>query len=99
MLSSDDAEHWVEQPERLLSDAGVTVTDKAKGQHPDIQVVGDKSFIFYFVHQENEDAAKNDDRYGQRSVIQVAELKVEKGTLITDRNTAVNLQPYLSRRP
>lgn len=94
VLSSTDAEHWVEQPERLLPDAGVMPTDKAKGQHPDIQVIGDKAFIFYFVHQENEVEASSDDRYGQRTVIQVAELAIKDGKLTLDRNAKVNLAPY-----
>ncbi|MET0357722.1 MAG: glycosyl hydrolase [Cellvibrio sp.] len=97
VLSSDDSERWVEQTERLLPDAGLLATDKAKGQHPDIQVVGDKAFIFYFVHQENEAAASNNDRYGQRTVIQVAELKIENGKLTVDRNAKVNLAPYFRK--
>ncbi|MDM4765264.1 hypothetical protein [Pelomonas sp. SE-A7] len=86
-MRSDDAEHWQEQPTRLLADPGVHATDKAKGQHPDVQLVGGRAFIFYFVHQGNEDEAKGDDRYHQRTVIQVAELKLdENGWLRLDRN-------------
>ncbi|HEY1090489.1 MAG TPA: hypothetical protein VGE47_05305 [Burkholderiaceae bacterium] len=85
VLRSDDAEHWEEQPTRLLTEPGTAATDRAKGQHPDVQVLGDQAYLFYFVHQGGEDAAKGDDRYHQRSVIQVAELRVSKGWLEVDR--------------
>jgi hypothetical protein len=86
VLRSDDAEHWQQQPARLLEDIGSAPTDRAKGQHPDVQVVDGRAFIFYFVHQSGEPEAKTDDRWHQRTVIQVAELKLQKdGWLTVDR--------------
>jgi hypothetical protein len=83
---SSDATHWQVQPQRLLTEAGRHATDRAKGQHPDVLVLGGRAFLFYFVHQGGEDAARQDDRHHQRSVIQVAELKLQDGWLTVDRN-------------
>ncbi|MDI4632189.1 hypothetical protein J7U46_03925 [Pelomonas sp. V22] len=87
VMRSGDAVQWQEQPARLLAEPGRHDTDRAKGQHPDVVVVGGRAFIFYFVHQGNEAAAAIDDRYHQRSVIQVAELKLgDDGWLSVDRD-------------
>jgi hypothetical protein len=86
VLRSPDAEQWTEQPTPLLADVGQHPTDRAKGQHPDVQVVDGRAFLFYFTHQSGEDAAKTDDRYHQRTVIQVAELTLKDGWLQVDRN-------------
>lgn len=86
VLRSDDAEHWEEQPARLLADIGTAPTDRAKGQHPDVQVAGGRAYLFYFVHQSGEPEAKADDRWHQRTVIQVAELKLQDGWLTVDRH-------------
>lgn len=87
VLRSDDAEHWQEQPARLLADVGTAPTDRAKGQHPDVQVVDGRAYLFYFVHQGGEPEAAADDRWHQRTVVQVAELKLQDGWLSVDRHT------------
>lgn len=86
VLRSDDAEHWQEQPARLLAEPGRQASDRAKGQHPDVVVVDGRAYLIYFVHQGGEDAARGDDRWWQRSVIQVAEIKLQDGWLAVDRN-------------
>jgi len=86
VLRSNDAEHWAEQPTRLLAEPGRHASDRAKGQHADVQVVGERAYLFYFVHQGGEDEAHGDDRYAQRSVIQVAELHLQDGWLRVDRD-------------
>lgn len=86
VLRSDDAERWQEQPVRLLADVGTAPTDRAKGQHPDVQVVEGRAYLFYFVHQGGEPEARTDDRWHQRTVIQVAELKLQGGWLTVDRH-------------
>ncbi|HEY1127992.1 MAG TPA: hypothetical protein VGF12_01190 [Roseateles sp.] len=86
VLRSDDAQAWEEQPARLLSDIGRHPTDRAKGQHPGVTVVDDRAYLFYFTHQGGEPEAKTDDRWHQRTVIQVAELKLKDGWLAVDRN-------------
>lgn len=86
VMRSDDALHWQEQPTRLLADAGLHPTDRAKGQHPDVTVVGGRAYLFYFTHQGGEPEAAGDDRWHQRTVIQVAELTLKDGWLNVDRN-------------
>ena len=61
-------------------------TDRAKGQHADVVVDGDRAFIYYFVHQVNEAEAATDARWNQRTVIQVAELVFKDGWLDVDRD-------------
>lgn len=89
VLRSDDAKTWTLQPTRLLEQPGIQATDTAKGQHPDVVVSGGRAFLYYFVHQSNEPQAKTDPYYGQRTVIQVAELKAADGILSVDREAPV----------
>ena len=89
VLRSDDAETWTLQPDRLLERPGAQATDTAKGQHPDVVVNGGRAFLYYFVHQSNEPEAKADPYWGQRTVVQVAELKEEGGALSVDREAPV----------
>lgn len=89
VLRSDDAETWTLQPARLLEQPGTQATDTAMGQHPDVVVSGGRAFLYYFVHQSNEPQAKADPYYGQRTVIQVAELKEGDGVLSVDREAPV----------
>lgn len=86
VLRSTDLEHWEPQPERILEQPGTAPTDDDKGQHPDVLVNDGKAFIYYFVHQFNAPEARTDAHFGQRTVIQVAELKLENGWLRVDRN-------------
>ncbi len=87
--SSSDATHWTRQPGYLLAEAGKRPTDRAKGQHPDIVVVGDRAFIVYFVHQSGEAEAMRDPRWHRRSVLQIAELREDGGILSVDRERPV----------
>jgi hypothetical protein len=89
ILRSDDATHWTEQKGYILGEPGHKATDRAKGQHADVVVDGDRAFIYYFVHQENEPEAATDDRWRQRTVIQVAELVYKDGRLEVDRERDV----------
>jgi beta-xylosidase len=89
VLRSADAQTWTLQPARLLEQPGTQATDTAKGQHPDVVVSGGRAFLYYFVHQSNEPQAKADSYYGQRTVIQVAELKEADGVLSVDREAPV----------
>lgn len=89
VLRSSDAAHWELQPTRILEQPGTHATDNAKGQHADIIVNNDHAFIYYFVHQENAPEAKTDPYWHQRTAVQVAELKFDKGWLSVDRNADV----------
>lgn len=89
VLRSDDALTWTLQESRLLEQPGRQPTDTAKGQHPDVVVNDGRVFLYYFVHQSEEPQARTDPHYGQRTVIQVAELKEEGGVLSVDREAPV----------
>lgn len=90
VLRSDDLEAWTLQPTRLLEEPGTMATDNDKGQHPDVVVNDGRALIYYFVHQNNAPEAKTDPKFGQRTVIQIAELKLgADGWLTVDRNAPV----------
>lgn len=91
VLRSDDLKTWTPQPNRLLEQPGTQATDTDKGQHPDVVVNNGRALIYYFVHQYKAPEAATDPKYGQRTVIQVAELKISPdGWLTVDRNAPVD---------
>ena len=83
---SEDATQWTAQTEPILRDAGLTPTDREKGQHADVVVQGDRAWIFYFTHQGGQDLKPGDPLWQRRTVIQVAELEYKDGRLWCDRN-------------
>ena len=88
---SDDAETWVRQSGYLLAEPGRQPGDRAKGQHPDVIVSGDRAWLFYFVHQGGEPQAAANPAWAQRSVLQVAELRERGGRLGVDREAATEV--------
>lgn len=96
VMRSDDAKQWTRQPGYLLAQPGIQPTDRAKGQHPDVVVAGDRAFLFYFTHQSGEDEAAGDPAWHKRTVIQLAELVEKDGVISVDREAAV--QPELTAR-
>lgn len=92
VLKSDDALHWTQQDDFILSQPGIKATDKSIGQHPDVVVNGGRAFIYYFVHQGHETEALSDPYWNQRTVIQVAELKYRHGKLTVDRDAGLSFR-------
>jgi hypothetical protein len=94
-MRSDDGSDWIRQPGYVLADAGKTETDRARGQHPDVIVAGDRAYIVYFVHQSGEPQAVSDPHYHRRSVLQIAALRERNGVISVDRDapTQVVLKP------
>ncbi|MBS50881.1 MAG: glycoside hydrolase family 43 [Sphingobium sp.] len=92
MRSDDGGDNWITQPGHILGTSGRHPTDRAKGQHPDIVVAGDRAYILYFVHQDGEDEAKADPEWHRRSVIQIAELQEKSGIISVDRNAPVTIR-------
>lgn len=78
VYSSDDLTNFVRQEQDILVEPGTREMDNAKGHHADVIVVGERAFIVYFTHP--------DPDYHPRAVVQMAELKVENGMLVCDRN-------------
>lgn len=91
VLSSRDGKAWGRQPGHILAEPGDRPTDRAKGQHPDVVVSGNRAWIVYFVHQSGEDEAKVDPEWGRRSVLQIAELRLNGDRLDVARETATRL--------
>ncbi|NGZ88079.1 family 43 glycosylhydrolase [Duganella aceris] len=81
---SDDALTWSRQPASLLAVPGTGVDDQNGGHHPEVVVIGDRAFLFYFVHPGRPD--------NRRSAIQVAELKYVDGWLAVDRDAPVSIR-------
>ncbi|WP_313958480.1 DUF6250 domain-containing protein [Novosphingobium sp. 9] len=91
VMSSTDGEHWSTQPGYILADAGTAPTDRAKGQHPDVIVSGERAWIVYFVHQSGENRTKTQPDYGRHTALQIAELKESDGVLSVDRNAPAHV--------
>jgi hypothetical protein len=87
---SDDAETWSSQ-ERILDKPGKRGDDGGIGLHADVLVCGERAFIFYFTHPDRTaaDAHGSDGTHSyasKRSSIQAAELEVQGGVLVCDRD-------------
>lgn len=89
---SEDLDHWEKQG-RILDGPSLRNQDKPSGAHGDVVVFGDKAYIFYFTHpgrEKHTEAPAGEDGvipYAlRRSVIQVAPLSLEDGTLVSDRD-------------
>ena len=87
---SDDAEHW-EPQENILREPGTRPDDGTIGAHADVLVHEGHAYIFYFTHPEVSEEQRTHEGFVQeyrhrRSSIQVAELKVENGHMVCDRN-------------
>lgn len=84
---SEDSISW-KRAGHILGDSGLRPLDNNEGRHASVAVVGDRAFIFYFVHPW---AAEWPGEYEAtvqqiRSVLQVAELEYKNGEIICDRD-------------
>jgi hypothetical protein len=91
-MRSTDGEHWTRQPDYLLATPGRAETDRAKGQHPDVIVAGDRAYIVYFVQQSGEPQSTRDPEWPRRSALQIAELKEAGGILTVDRDAPTEIR-------
>jgi glycosyl hydrolase family 43 len=95
IYSSEDCLKWKRQEMNLLETPGKGPGDKVKGGHPDVVVIGDRAFLFYFTHP-GRTGAKSDDPFAtRRSLIQVVEFGYKDGKLTCDRDkpTYISLAP------
>jgi len=87
---SDDAAIW-EYNNTILNTPGTRPDDNEQGRHPDVKVIGNKAYIFYFTHPgriyDNGSEVEEPGllRY-KRSSLQVAELEWADGKIVCDRN-------------
>ncbi|HEX7712565.1 MAG TPA: glycosyl hydrolase [Bacillota bacterium] len=85
---SDDGVNWVRQRD-ILDKPGNRKDDNAYGQHPDILVLGDNAYIFYFTHpgacdQQNIEEEMSYER--KRTSLQVAKLELNGDELVCKRD-------------
>jgi len=95
VFRSDDCLKWQRQAANILKEPGLEATDRSKGGHADVVVNAGRAYLFYFVHQDNQDAEGKGPEYKRRSVIQVVELEYAAGLIRCDRNAqvAIDLRP------
>jgi sucrose-6-phosphate hydrolase SacC (GH32 family) len=89
---SKDLNKWEKQG-LILTGPSKRKDDTPSGAHGDVVVVGEKAYVFYFTHpgrEKHTEAKLNEDGnlpYSQRrSSIQAAELRLQNGTLICERD-------------
>ncbi|MBL8761569.1 MAG: glycosyl hydrolase, partial [Phycisphaerae bacterium] len=96
---SSDQSAWTYQG-KILEKPGSRLDDGTIGKHADVVVEGDRALIVYFTHPYGQDFPMRDGVLpypARRSSIQSAELRVEGGKLVCDREAAVMLRltsPY-----
>lgn len=83
--SSDDLVHWQRQHGQLMQGAGSRPEDNNRAHHADVEVVGDKAYMFYFVHP-GQGCADAGSHIARRSCVQVAQLRVVEGLLTVTRD-------------
>lgn len=87
---SSDARQWERQAD-ILGQPGSRADDSANALHPDVLVQGERAFIFYFTHPDRQSPAEPADPHPlwfKRTSLQVAELEIENGLLLCDRDRA-----------
>ena len=83
---SGDLLRWERQEGNLLRAPGTRPEDGNRGHHADVLTVGDRAYIFYFVHPGQKDAADPDSWQARRSSVQAACLTVRDGKLTLQRD-------------
>lgn len=88
---SKDAETWERQMNNILDTPGQRTDDGVIGGHADVEVQGDRAFIFYFTHPDWDrtrtyDVHENHPYEVKRTSLQVTELEIHNGILTCDRN-------------
>ncbi|WP_086595905.1 glycoside hydrolase family protein [Hymenobacter crusticola] len=88
VYSSTDLKTWQLQNDRLLENPGTGRDDQAIGGHCDVVVSGDRAYLYYFTHPGRAKAAPapENSTAAKRSVIQVVELRYQRGKIYCDRN-------------
>ncbi len=89
---SSDGDNWESQG-LIMVEPGKRDDDGWFGQHPDVIIIGDRAFMFYFVHPGRRLFNNPDFTYNhtmpfeyKRTSLQVAELEIENGQLKCDRD-------------
>jgi len=87
---SEDGTNW-EYNNTILNSPGKRPDDNEQGRHPDVMVIGDKAYIFYFTHpgriyKNGTEVSEPELLRYRRSSLEVAELEWVNGKIICDRD-------------
>ena len=92
---SADFRNWTRCPD-ILRESGTRPMDVGFAHHADVLVKDGKAYIFYFSHPYADEGKAEEDGNGistererNMAVVQAAQLKVQNGILICDRNAPV----------
>lgn len=93
VYQSDDATHW-NRKDNILAEPGIRTDDGTCASHADVLVHKNHAYIFYFTHPEVTMVDRKNPEFiweycHRRSSLQVAELIVQNGKLICDRDNVV----------
>jgi len=93
VYQSDDLLNW-KRNARILEEPGKGKDDGAIGGHCDVVVNDGKAWVFYFTHpgRVKTNPAPSESVAARRSVIQVAELQLNKGVVSCDRDQAAYIR-------
>jgi predicted GH43/DUF377 family glycosyl hydrolase len=88
-FESDDAVKWTFTGS-ILDKPGIRPDDNDQGRHPDVVIINDRAYVFYFTHpgrvyKNNIEVLENEYRY-RRSSLEVAELELIDGKISCNRN-------------
>ena len=91
VYTSPDFAHWTRQEENILDTPGIRPGDGQIANHAHTLICEDKALIFYFVHPDFPPCLRTSPAFQpgykeNHTVIQCAELHVENGKLVCDRN-------------
>lgn len=86
VYQSLDLHNWIRQKDNILVQPGLGTDDGVMGGHCDVVVSGDRAYIYYFTHPGRTQGADPNKVDSRRSSIQVAELQLENGQIVCDRN-------------
>lgn len=95
VYTSEDFTQWT-RCKNILEKSGTRSMDVGLGHHADVVVRGDRAYLFYFCHpfatelpEDGNDKKQLTEQERNKAVVQVAELFVQDGCLVCDRNAAV----------
>ncbi|MBN2274739.1 MAG: glycosyl hydrolase [Bacteroidales bacterium] len=87
VYSSDDLVNWHRQSDVILGKSGTGPDDEGFGHHAMVVVSNDRAFLFYFTHPGRKAGASLFDQ--RRSSVHVAELEMEEGQVVCQRDKPV----------
>lgn len=97
---SSDAITW-EQKSRILKEHGTGPRDATLARHPSVAVLDNRAFIFYHVEPDRPyptPPAEKRTIKQKLSFLQIAELKIQNGELVCDRDQPVQIEAAVGAR-